>query len=76
MMQIKRRTEAEKAVKKLTEEEEKIVELALDGDDDDEVLAEGFNMKVTRGDISRLRTPEWLNDEVQSSVLQLIGSGD
>ena len=52
------------------------MELALDGDDDDEVLAEGFNMKVTRGDISRLRTPEWLNDEVQSSVLQLIGSGD
>lgn len=69
--QIKRRAQADQGVKKLTEEEEKIVELALDGDDD-EVLAEGFNMKVTRGDICRLRTPEWLNDEVINFYMNVV----
>mmetsp|Transcript_25006 Transcript_25006/g.35018 ORF Transcript_25006/g.35018 Transcript_25006/m.35018 type:complete len:660 (+) Transcript_25006:108-2087(+) len=68
---IKRRAQADQGVKKLTEEEEKIVELALDGDDE-EVLAEGFNLKVTRGDICRLQTPEWLNDEVINFYMNVL----
>ena len=32
----------------------------------DEVLSEGYVMKITRSDLSTLRGLEWLNDEVRS----------
>jgi Ulp1 family protease len=63
--QLKDRIKIAKSFPPLSVHEEKLVKMALDDNNDEEtVLSEGFNMKLTKGDISRLQDMEWLNDEV------------
>lgn len=44
----------------------------FDVGDDDEVISEAFNLKVTRSDISRLQDSQWLNDEVINFYINII----
>lgn len=49
----------------LTPEEEGFVKEILEEDgDEDEVLADNYNIKILKKDILLLRDGEWLNDEV------------
>jgi len=55
----------------MSSEEEEMVEDALDGDTDD-VISEGFNVELKRGDILTLENGVWLNDEVINFYFNLI----
>ena len=48
----------------LTDEMEKQVDNALRKNPPNEVLSEGFRLKITRHDMETLRSLNWLNDEV------------
>ena len=50
------------------------VKKALSSGNPREVMVEGFNAEITRGDISTLRESVWLNDEVVNFYFNLIKS--
>jgi len=66
--ELQRKKQEEQFKKKLppiTTEEQEIIFDALDSEgDEEEVISDGFNIKLTRGQLSCLRDCEWLNDEV------------
>jgi sentrin-specific protease 1 len=58
--------------KELNEEQESLINQALIPSPQDEVLVEGFSVKLTRRDIQTLRGLNWLNDEIINFYMTLI----
>lgn len=56
----------------LNEEQELLVNNALINSPQDEVLANAFNISITRKDIQTLRGLNWLNDEIINFYMSLI----